>query len=236
VKYCEKCGVHINSEKVKCPLCKTILVEKEYDKIDTYYQSFPDFNIKRKDSKLVLRILILVSILVGGLSIIINFLFYDKIPFEGLWFIPISLFIISLWILIKGCILDYHHFNYNLFLFVLFLGGVFVTTEYLFNYSFPNYNISILYAIPGLFVAFYSILSLRSLFVKKYYNEDFGYIFLGILLNIIYMIIVSSLSIFVKEDLYVIVFSSYVALGVFLALFIIAPKRTIIQIKKLFFI
>jgi hypothetical protein len=237
MKYCEKCGIYINSNKVKCPLCKSILVEKEYDgKVDTYCQSFPDYSVKRKDSKLVLRIFILISILVGGLAIIVNFLFFEDIPFQGLWFIPIALLIISFWILIKGCILDYHHFNYNFALLVVFLLGVCITTEYLSNINFNANNISELYVVPIVIVIFIFSLSLRSLIRPKHFNEDFGYIFLGIVISIAYMIVLSSIQLYSKEALYTTVFSSYLSLGVFLAMFIIAPKRTIIQIKKLFFI
>jgi hypothetical protein len=95
-----------------CPLCTTVL--KESDKETTLKPSkFPPYKssdaVKRN---FVLRLLLFISIVVGGVSFLINMLLLET----GLWSLIVISGIIYLWILIKYTIMT----NYNISLRLLF--------------------------------------------------------------------------------------------------------------------
>ncbi|MDR2828192.1 MAG: DUF6320 domain-containing protein [Acholeplasmatales bacterium] len=236
MKYCKKCGVHINLPIVQCPLCKSILEESDNYKVNTYYQRPPAYKEKKRKPSMILRILFLLSIVFIGIALVINLLFYKELPFQGLWSIPLLFLVAGVWNLVAGCIKDHKHFNYYFLLLLVCVGCLLGSAEYLAYYNLPNYFVTILYVVPALCMVFYLTLGIRSLIKKKYYQDDFIYLFLSVLFNIIYMIVFVSIDLFTKQQTYTIVFSSVLAGIVLLAMFLIATRRTIQQFKKIFFI
>ncbi|MEG2457309.1 MAG: DUF6320 domain-containing protein [Bacilli bacterium] len=83
MKYCEKCKLKIMQDIKYCPLCKSILIEKEKSDYDTI------FPIRKKQSTgyLAYKIMFFVSLLICFVTFFINIFF----PGYGWW----SLFVIA---------------------------------------------------------------------------------------------------------------------------------------------
>lgn len=112
MKECPRCQVQILTNRMTCPLCTAVL--KTSSKEATFKPSkFPPYMssdaIKRN---FVLRLLLFISIVVGGISLLINLLLIET----GLWSLVVISGIIYLWILIKYTIMT----NYNISLRLLF--------------------------------------------------------------------------------------------------------------------
>lgn len=112
MKECPRCKVHILTNRMTCPLCTAVLKpsSKETSLVPSKFPPYkPSDAIKRN---FVLRLLLFISIVIGGVSLLVNLLLIET----GLWSLIVISGIIYLWILIKYTIMT----NYNISLRLLF--------------------------------------------------------------------------------------------------------------------
>jgi hypothetical protein len=201
-------------------------------------QPSPKFEQTEKRLHMKTRILIVITFMVIAIAFILNFLFpsvLNKYNYEGLFAIPVTLLVIVVWIIVKGMIYDYQHFQKNFVIGLVFLGILGCSIEYLlyFGWGFEHFYM-LMYGIPALFVTGSVTLSLRCLLRKKYYQDDMIYIFILCILNLAYTAVFVAVKLFGNLQTSTMIFSAWVAGGVIVGMFLLAPKKTLLQLKKIF--
>lgn len=149
MRFCDKCGITVNAPRAHCPLCQCTMrrdenpksIEEEiYPEIKTYYKQYFMF----------FRILIFVSIVLGGASLAVSI--FAQIP---LW---ISLVIIAgivyMWLTVITAVKKWNNVSKNILYQSFFLGFVVVLIDHYFgwlkwsvNYVIPSICLSSMVAI-----------------------------------------------------------------------------------------
>ncbi len=145
--YCQSCKVHVGQSSSEfCPLCGDELTKKECTCLPNLpVNSYPDLSKERALTHLVLRILAFLSLLGGGISLLINWL----IP-TGVWW---SLIVIAasayLWLSIPPFLRRGFNPTKRILLQVIFTCILIVIVDY--TIGFSGWSTS--YVVPGILCA-----------------------------------------------------------------------------------
>ena len=90
MKTCEKCKISVPDPKRRCPLCQGMLSGGDGTETDT----FPQIPTIYRQYSLYFRLLILVSVAAGLISVMVNLL----LPQTGWWSLIVVLGILCMWI------------------------------------------------------------------------------------------------------------------------------------------
>jgi hypothetical protein len=226
----------VNTGRVSCPLCKAILKQNAED-TDAILAPMPPVLSKSREMNPLTKWLLLLSFFIVGGSVLVNLFFWDEVGINGLWSLAVFLIVELAWWVSYGCVYYYRHFGANFAVVLLLLGGLSATLEYLvcFN-AFDNLFITLKFVVPALFVVYALTLALRSFVNHKHYGTDCAFIIVSALLYLAYMATFLAIDLFNKVDTYCLIFSGFACGLVVLGLFVIAPKQTIRELKKAFFI
>jgi len=96
MKRCEKCNITVSDPKKYCPLCKGVLTEGDGSEAET----FPSIPTRYQQYSLYFRLLILISVAGGSISVMINLL----LPQSGWWSAIVVLGILCVWVLLGTAI------------------------------------------------------------------------------------------------------------------------------------
>ncbi|MDD3243596.1 MAG: DUF6320 domain-containing protein [Eubacteriales bacterium] len=147
MKYCERCGVAVNTPRTKCPLCYGDLTGEAAQE-EQYPQPVGHVPEKRRYN-VVARIFFFLSILFGAACLITNFL-TDR--FQSLWSVLVVVGMLYIWLLVRYVIIGRVNIARRLMaqlmgsiVFVLFLewfitGGV--VHGWAFTYAIPAMNVA----------------------------------------------------------------------------------------------
>lgn len=81
MKWCEHCKVHVDTDRRICPLCFNSLVDENKEEEKTF-NNYPKRITVKKKYNIFYRILIFIFLLAISVSLLVNFLTYDK---SGKW-------------------------------------------------------------------------------------------------------------------------------------------------------
>ena len=196
--YCVKCGVELEKDVEKCPLCR-ISVPKlerlEYDEVGYYESEYPKININLYDLKIkkVKKAIFIAFFTISIISILEiffqNIIIYGSLKW-GYYAIP-SIMIFDLFLYI---ILNSHNLRINL---IFLLTGM-ITFLIILDYGDKNFSWSIKRGIP--IVVAFCFLGIIFSFVWDRHKEDrikvmnFLLFFIGIFLLVLEFIISRTLT------------------------------------------
>lgn len=89
MKYCDKCKVSIRGNDKYCPLCQGHITGEDEEEVFPYIQTI------YKQYSVVFRILLFISVVIGVLTVAINFMFHEKGYYLSVFVI---LGIVSVWL------------------------------------------------------------------------------------------------------------------------------------------
>jgi hypothetical protein len=249
MKECPSCKIKINTSRIKCPLCKSILVNSKDKSQNFTLQEFPKLNEKKKSMSMFSKILILITVLSITVSLLVNLFYLSNGKITSLWGVSAALGVLALVSLVNGCIRDYLHFHFNFPIFLAILVFLSGSLEYLHKLGSNLYNIilsdifqvvpftnfyTLLFVFPFLCTLGVLVLAIRSLVIRTTFKNDMIYIFGLAFLCIITYIIFTSINIFTKTELSFYLGCMVVCAFSILSLFVLVPKQTTIQLAKLF--
>lgn len=228
MKHCPNCGVDFNTERITCPLCRVNLNEQENIKEDVVYQPYPKFKEREKRRRLFLKILIFISVIVGIIVSVINYLTFDK-ENPHYWSLIVIVGIMVCWFFGRGMFVSKGNFGrrlswLNLSCFVLLL---------VIEFDFSNQSWVLNYLLPIQIIAELACLSMMSLISSKQYRRLLAYIVMLIFTSFIPIVL---LKFEIVSESWPAVSSGLFGIIVFLGMMIFGFKTTIDQLKKYFHI
>lgn len=218
---CLHCGVNIMDQTEVCPLCQCVVQEGANDDIKERY---PDVRLKARKLELAGRIALFVAIVLGALSVIINYTHPASV-----WWSAIVAGGLADMILILFFIIENEHAGYRskVLLGVACIAAYMVLIDYVFGFS----HWSLDYAIPAaLLVIDIMIVVVMFVNIRNWQSYLLFQIFMILCSGIC---VVLSLTGVIRRPL-----MSYVAFGLscimFLAAFIIGGRRARNELKRRF--
>jgi hypothetical protein len=100
MKYCEKCGVKINTDKAKCPLCSALLrdagnaCEEDAAPLASNYPETVDEAVRKYN--FTFRLMLFISVVIASTCLLINILTYSGV----LWSLYVAGTLLYVWITI----------------------------------------------------------------------------------------------------------------------------------------
>ncbi len=219
---CIKCGVRILDQTEVCPLCRCV-VETEQGEA-ALAGRYPDIRLIDRKLELVGRIVLFISIVLGALAVVVNYL--DQ---TGIWWSAIVVGGLAYLLLIMFFMIQNDHAGYRSKVMTGMAGGIAYLVLIDNVLGFKHWSLD--YVVPAALVAF-DILIVVFMFVNIRNWQSY-------LLFQIFMILCSGVCVIlycagiIKNP-----FMSYVAFGsswvLFLASFIIGGKRASNELKRRF--
>lgn len=219
---CIKCGVSILDQTEVCPLCRCVVetAEDETAPADRY----PDIRLIDRKLELVGRIVLFISIVLGVLSVVVNYT--DQ---TGIWWSAIVVGGLAYLQLIMFFMIENDHAGYRSKVMIGMAGGIAYLVLIDNVLGFKHWSLD--YAVPAALVAF-DVLIVVLMFVNIRNWQSY-------LLFQIFMILCSGVCVILCcVDIIRNPLMSYIAFGVswvlFLASFIIGGKRASNELKRRF--
>lgn len=181
MRTCAKCKLQISDPTVVCPLCKSVLGDSDGNETTIAY---PSSEIDSRQYHFVKRLLIFLSVIAAGTSVVINFLTYDGF----LWSLITIAGVLYLWAVISHSVAN--HINIaSKILVQAFLGSLFIVLiDYLAGYR----GWSVDYVIPSIFsaadIAVLIIILINRMDWRNYLLYQFTIALLGFAPLILYLI------------------------------------------------
>lgn len=154
MKKCTACSIQVDTQKENCPLCYTQLTKQDSS---ADIQHYPDLSgeIQQKDT--LLRILILISLTIGIVSVAINLLTPVKYP----WSLVVIMCMLYVWIALGAAIYRRHKIGFNLMIQLISVGLILLFLASIFDFKWSVYNV----VYPALAIS--SMLSFNVLAIVK---------------------------------------------------------------------
>lgn len=228
MKHCPNCKVDINTECITCPLCRTNLETKVTHNLKVVYQPYPKFKEREKRRHLFFKILIFLSIIVGIVASVINYLIFDQ-DNPRYWALIVIVGIIVSWFFGRGMFVSKGNFGRRLSLLNLSCLVLLLVIEF----DFSNKSWTLNYLLPFLIMAELGCLSLMSLISSRQYKKMMVYIFTLIVLSFVPAVL---LRFDLVETNWPAIACGMLGLTVFLGIIVFGFKLTVEQLKKYFHI
>jgi hypothetical protein len=102
MKYCKKCNITLNTQRMTCPLCFHVL-EKTPEESATVYAPYPGYQPKSYKDGILVKLFIFLSIVAIFISIIVNIMTWSLNPSP--WSAIVVGCVLYAWILIKNTVI-----------------------------------------------------------------------------------------------------------------------------------
>lgn len=143
MKTCNECHVNIEGEREFCPLCGGML--EEFPQQSPPLNLYPDLAGRTRQYNLIARLLVFLSLLGGGLSILINLLVFSGF----LWCLIVVAALIYLWLVVPPLLRQGVNYSRRIMLQVILTCVLVVALDFITGYR----GWSVDYVVPGLLSA-----------------------------------------------------------------------------------
>ncbi|MDF2984988.1 MAG: hypothetical protein K0R50_498 [Eubacterium sp.] len=178
---CEQCGVLLEDEAIKCPLCHRGTGEHKDSAVNKFYPVYEIIE-SGEDKSVAKKVLMFVFLTVISICLLINLLTGISTPWFLLIACPLFFIVASITIIKSGT-----HAGAKIFFQILALSGLLLIIDLLSGY----YRWSVNIVIPFLFIIGTFMITIILIKRKIYWNEYIGYIiammFLGLLPVLFYV-------------------------------------------------
>ncbi|HOI47383.1 MAG TPA: DUF6320 domain-containing protein [Bacilli bacterium] len=229
MKYCKKCNITLNTQRMTCPLCFTVLEKNEHVS-QTTYAPYPGYQPKSYKDGVLVKIFIFLSIVAIFVSAIVNIMTWqaNRSP----WSIIVIGCVLYGWILIKNTVIAKINIGRKLVFQTIALPILLVIIE---KYTYSPEPWALDYVTPFLTVIA-TVAILMLVFIKSSkYGEYVIY-----LLNINFLGLIPLILYFVFPGIISIMWPSVVAASIgfltFLGMWVFAGRATKQELKKRFHI
>ena len=143
MKACDNCHVTIPGQREFCPLCGNPL--EESPKTGAPLNLYPDLSGRERQYNLIYRLLLFLSLLGAGLSVLINLL----VPSKFLWCLIVLAALLYLWLSVPPLLRRGFNYSRRIMFQVLFTCVLMVALDIIIGYT----GWSVDYVVPGLLSA-----------------------------------------------------------------------------------
>lgn len=174
MRICENCGVNLDNNLTKCPLCSNKLrgkIKKSYDEYPKYSKS------DRSVLAFRMKMLTFIFLSVITISLLINILTPGNEP----WFIFVASPLIYVWLLIRNTIVSKSHYGTKLLLQLFGISFLVLVIDIVNN----GLSWSVNYVIPALITISTLIITIRIYSDKLQWSEYFIFLILLVVLGFI---------------------------------------------------
>jgi rRNA maturation protein Nop10 len=235
MKKCPNCGLEVLNERVTCPFCRQTLEEFTPSSFQPLHAPYPKYWEEIKKKNYHVRVLLLISFFIGAIALIFNLMTWNFFP--HLWCLLVMEAEVDAWLIIWGLIINKINFFRNLVATVFVLIGLSYTVQFFFPYSLAT-DYTLFIVAPSLIGCAIIFIGIWSCYFRKYYQNSVIYLLLLISVGLAYAIVFLCIRQYMPSDWYSLApyILGILSLSVLLAMFFLAPKQTISQIKRLFII
>lgn len=174
MKKCETCHISIDTKKSTCPLCGTGLTTQEKPAYSTPKNRYPDFNKELATYNFLVRLLLFVSLLGCGVSVLINLLTNTSF----LWCLIVVAAVAYAWLVVPSLLRDGFNFGLQALLQAFFAIALCIALDFIIGYSGWSFT----YVVPSIITLCIISVDLLSLFYRTKYSQYVLYqIIVGIL-------------------------------------------------------
>lgn len=176
MKRCEKCNIAVADPKTRCPLCGGMLSEGDGSEVET----FPSIPTRYKQYSLYFRLLILISVGIGIVSVMLNLL----LPQSGLWSLIVVGSLLCLWLLLSTAMRKTNNISKNILWQSILLSFLLVGWDLFTGWHRWSVN----FVLPALYVAAMLGISIVSRAMRLKAEDYIIYLLVDILFGLIPLI------------------------------------------------
>lgn len=224
MKYCKECKINVDTERLTCPLCCSVLEEKD-DQVNSV--NYPPHPHKKGKNNLFYKVIVFLCLSSSLITFLINLIIHEK---GGTWwclYVILSMFYI--YMLVRRAILTHSYVVKRLFIQLL--------TASIIVYGFDRLSGDVRwasgYVIPLLAIANNITIVIITLANKKSYSEGFNCTLLSLLFGLVPFIIQLCGWINI-ENLWAPLVSFCASIVIFLGMLVFANSATKEEFKKRF--
>lgn len=174
MKKCDSCHISINTENTTCPLCGTGLTAQEETAYSTPDNCYPNFNKELATYNFVVRLLLFVSLLGCGVSVLINLLTNTSF----LWCLIVVAAVVYAWLVVPALLRQGFNFGLQSLLQAFSASALCIALDFIIGYSGWSFT----YVVPSIITLCIISVDLLSLFYRTRYSQYVLYqIIVGIL-------------------------------------------------------
>lgn len=174
MKKCETCQISIDTKSSTCPLCGTGLTAQDEVAYATPANRYPNFNKELATYNFLVRLLLFVSLLGCGVSVLINLLTNTKF----LWCLIVVAAVVYAWLVVPSLLRQGFNFGLQALLQSFFAIALCIALDFIIGYSGWSFT----YVVPSIITLCIVSVDLLSLFYRTKYSQYVLYqIIVGIL-------------------------------------------------------
>lgn len=174
MRYCVKCKVTIAGNRTRCPLCQAETQEKG----GSQNEMFPVIPTVYRQYHLFFRILLFISLVVGIVSVMVNFLLFAE---SGIWAVFILAGIACLWFNIAFAVRKRSNILKNIIYQVIAMS----LTALFWDFITGWHKWSIAFVIPILFLVSLLAMLIVAIVMKQYMEDQIIYFVIDSLLGLL---------------------------------------------------